>query len=163
MFQGASTVKLVAAISAVTLGIFLPFQVLAAPIALKSEIFVERMVTKPDGSEETTLKPADRVIPGDKLRIVISFTNSGPESATDFVITNPVPGSIRYIESAGAVDAVVSVDGERFDALERLVVTEADGSTRAARASDVTHIRWAFADPIPAGTAANVFYRGELR
>ncbi|MEE4351163.1 MAG: hypothetical protein V2J26_13135 [Pacificimonas sp.] len=140
----------------------LPFGAHAAPVELKSEIFVERTEVSDSGETELVLAPADRVVPGDKLRFVISFVNASDEEAANFVITNPVPGSIAYLSADGPVTPEVSVDGEQFGALGDLTVAGADGSVRPAETADVTHVRWAF-DAIAPNSEGEVRYLGELK
>ncbi|MGB3723425.1 MAG: hypothetical protein WA979_11490 [Pacificimonas sp.] len=150
-----------AAFIAATVVLAAPSQVFAAPIELSSAIFVEKTETAADGTVSVTLTPAERVVPGDRLRFVISYANPSDEDADDFVITNPIPSSIAYLEADGPVE--VSVDGKAWGQLSEFSVTADDGNIRAAQPSDVTHIRWAFNSAIPAGSSGEVLYRGELR
>ena len=139
-----------------------PTAALAQPIELKSEIFVERLQAQTDGSEATVLVPADRVVPGDRLRFVISYANPSDQQASNFIITNPIPASIAYLGADGPATVTVSVDGKTYGDLAELVVREADGSERPAQTSDVTHVQWAFA-AIEPQSSGQVLYRGELK
>ncbi len=150
-----------AALIATTIALAAPSQAFAAPIELSSAIFVEKTETAADGTVSVTLIPAERVVPGDRLRFVISYANPSDEDADDFVITNPIPSSIAYLGAEGPVE--VSVDGETWGQLSDFSVANEDGSARPAQPADVTHIRWAFQDAIPARTSGEVLYRGELR
>lgn len=150
-----------AALIASTVALAAPAQVFAAPIELSSAIFIEKTETDAAGKTSVTLKPAERVVPGDRLRFVINYANPSDEDADDFVITNPIPSSIAYLEADGPVE--VSVGGKAWGQLSDFSVTADDGSARPAQPSDVTHIRWAFTSAIPAGTSGEVLYRGELR
>ena len=147
---------------AAAVGLSAPAGALAGPVELTSEIFVERTETAADGSKSVALVPADRVVPGERLRFVIRFSNPSEEAASDFILTNPVPDSVAYLGAEGPVEPKVSVDGETYGALAELVVTEAEGGSRPAQASDVTHIRWAFGSVAPR-SSGQVLYRGELR
>jgi uncharacterized repeat protein (TIGR01451 family) len=132
------------------------------PVQLASDVLVERTVTE-NGQSRVVLEEPLAVVPGDTLVFVLRYENTGRQPASNFVITNPLPSAIRY---SGTVDngATVSVDGGRnWGALSELRVREADGSTRAARADEVTHIRWAFAQPIAAGTSGRLMFRGIVR
>lgn len=134
----------------------------ANPVQLNSDVLVERTVNE-NGQTRVTLEEPSAVVPGDTLVFVLRYENTGRQPATNFVITNPLPQAIRY---SGSVDsgATVSIDGGRtWGALSELRVREADGSVRPARADEVTHIRWAFAQPIAAGQSGRLMFRGIVR
>jgi hypothetical protein len=50
--------------------------------------------------------------------------------------------------------------GKTWGPLASLKVALADGSSRAALASDVTHIRWSLGRPIAAGSGGELSFRG---
>ncbi len=134
----------------------------ANPVQLNSDVLVERTVNE-NGQTRVTLEEPSAVVPGDTLVFVLRYENTGRQPATNFVITNPLPQAIRY---SGSVDsgATVSIDGGRtWGPLSELRVREADGSMRPARADEVTHIRWAFAQPIAAGQSGRLMFRGIVR
>ena len=135
----------------------------AEGVALVSEVFVERVETTPEGSSVTRLMQPDVVTPGDRLAFVLRYRNDSGEPATAFVVTNPVPQSVSF---AGTEDsnAVVSVDGGKtWGALSSLMVVQSDGTRRPAEIADVTHIRWAFAQPVPSGGAGELSFRGIVK
>ena len=148
----------------------LPLLALAAPAAaqnggvvLNSDVLVERTSTAPDGQTRVTLEEPRTVVPGDTLVFVLRYQNAGAQPATNFVITNPLPQAVRF---TGATDqgASFSVDGGRhWGDLNALRIREADGTMRAARPEDVTHVRWAFAQPIRAGESGRLMFRGVVR
>ncbi|MGB7405126.1 MAG: hypothetical protein WA906_05510 [Pacificimonas sp.] len=140
-----------------------PMAALAAPVELASEVFVERTETDANGKAAVKLVAATNVVPGDTLRFVINYANASDEAATDFIITNPLPASVAFVGSEGDALVELSVDGSRFGKLASLSVVGDDGTPRAARPDDVTHVRWTFADAIPAGASGTVLYRGRLR
>jgi uncharacterized repeat protein (TIGR01451 family) len=132
----------------------------AAGVALDSKVLVERIETTSDGGSVTTREEPHVVTPGDRLVFVLSYRNEGNEPATGFVLTNPIPDSVEF---AGTDDpsAVVSVDGgSTWGPLSALTVIQPDGVGRPAQAADVTHIRWAFARPVPSGAAGELTFRG---
>lgn len=134
----------------------------ANPVQLNSDVLVERTVTE-NGQTRVLLEEPTAVTPGDTLVFVLRYENTGRQAATNFVVTNPLPQAVRY---TGTIDAgaSVSIDGGRtWGMLNELRVREADGSTRAARADEVTHIRWAFAQPIAAGQSGRLMFRGIVR
>ena len=58
----------------------------------------------------------------------------------------------------------MSVDGGKsWGQLASLRIANADGTSRAAQPADVTHIRWAFAQPIGAGNAGELSFRGVVK
>jgi len=132
----------------------------ADTISLDSKVLVERVATDANGETVTTREEPNVVTPGDKLVFVLSYRNAGSEPVTGFVLTNPVPDSVAF----GGTDdptAVVSVDGGKsWGALQSLSVVQPDGTSRAAQATDVTHVRWSFAQAVPSGAAGELTFRG---
>lgn len=156
--------KLRAILIAVATVFLTPAIAAAAPVELTSNVFVERRGVLPDGKEELKLVPAERVVPGDKLRFVIRYKNAGDSAAADFVITNPIPASVAYIAAEGNFAPVVSVDGgATFGQLASLFVKASDGGERPARADEVTHVKWRFSEKLAGGSAGEVAFRAELR
>lgn len=131
----------------------------APAVALKGDVKVVRETTQ-NGKTTQTLEEPGRVLPGDKLVFTTSYTNSGSEAATDFVVTNPLPAPVKLAK----VDSFeVSVDGGKtFGKLETLKATGADGAQRAAELGDVTHVRWRVASIAP-GASGEVKYFAEVR
>ena len=133
-----------------------------ASVALENEIMIERVVVE-DGKREVKVEVPKVVVPGDRLVFIISYKNQGAQPATDFVVTNPLPPSVTF-DSVEGSEAVVSVDGGKtYGALAALQVKQADGSERAAVPADVTHIRWAFKQAIPAGAAGTLRFKGVVK
>lgn len=131
-------------------------------VSLESEIMIERVVVE-DGKREVKVEVPKVVVPGDRLVFVISYQNQGAAPATDFVVTNPLPPSVTF-EAAEGDEAVVSVDGGKsYGQLAALKVKQPDGTDRDALPADVTHIRWAFARPIPAGAAGTLRFKGVVK
>ncbi|MEM8694420.1 MAG: hypothetical protein AAGE05_00170 [Pseudomonadota bacterium] len=137
--------------------------VMANQVALDSEVFVERSEEQADGSVTVTLDEPNRVIPGDTLVFVLTYENTGAEPAENFVVTNPMPDAVAFVE---AIDggAVYSVDyGTTFGSLADLRVFGEGGVQRDAQAVDVTHIRWTLTEPIPVGATGQLRFRGVVR
>ena len=162
-------------------------------VEIKSNVMLERVETDDNGAETIELvNPAADgvvVVPGDGLLVTLTYTNTGADSAENFRAVNPINKAIR-VTSISEDWAEVSVDGgTTWGKLETLTVmdsvpepdasasdTVADevsgdvtapetlpASPRAAQMSDITHIRWTFADPIPAGASGNVSFRGVVK
>jgi uncharacterized repeat protein (TIGR01451 family) len=130
----------------------------AASVTLKSETFVARATTDSNGKKKNELFPALRVLPGDPLVFMVSYQNPGKAPATKFVINNPIPNGVDFT-GVEQVWATLSVDGGKtYGALATLKVKKADGTLRSALPADVTHIRWLFATPIPAGGQGRVMF-----
>lgn len=135
----------------------------ANAVAIDSNVMVERTTTDAAGRSQTMLEEPRVVVPGDKLVFVLNYRNNGVRPASDFVVTNPLPQAVAFDGTSDA-DASVSVDGGRsWGQLATLTIRNADGTSRPARAEDVTHIRWAFQQPIPAGRAGRLMFRGVVR
>jgi uncharacterized repeat protein (TIGR01451 family) len=148
----------------VLLTLLTPSAALAANnVALSSEVLIERKVVKPDGKIAVMLEAPNTVVPGDELIFVVNYQNVGGSTARDIVVTNPMPKAVRF---GGTTDGNewVSIDGGRnWGRLAQLTVREADGSVRAARPADVTHIQWRLNTALAAGSAGKLIFRGTVR
>ena len=134
----------------------------AGDVTLASEVFVERVHEDAQGKKQVVLEPPAVVTPGDRLVFQLSYRNAGTQPATGFEITNPVPQAIAFTGAEG--NAVVSVDGGKsWGTLAALKVAQPDGTSRPATAADVTHIRWSFSQPIPAGNGGKLSFRGVVK
>jgi uncharacterized repeat protein (TIGR01451 family) len=137
--------------------------VLGNQVALDSEVFVERSEEQADGSVTVTLEEPTRVVPGDNLLFVLTYENTGAEAAENFVVTNPMPEAVVFVEEIDG-GARYSVDGGTvFGALAELRIASEDGVERNAQPADVTHIRWTLTEPIPAGASGQLKFRGVVR
>jgi uncharacterized repeat protein (TIGR01451 family) len=135
----------------------------ANDVVLSSAVFVEKMVADTNGRAKVILEAPKVVVPGDKLVFVLSYRNAGAQPATDFVVTNPLPGAVSYQGTADDA-AQVSVDGGRnWGALAALRIKEADGDVRSARMEDVTHVRWPMRKAIAPGAKGKLSFRGIVR
>jgi uncharacterized repeat protein (TIGR01451 family) len=142
----------------------LPGQALAAnQVALANDVFVERVTTDVTGKQRILLEEPKVVVPGDRLVFVLNYRNAGAQPADKFVITNPLPAAVSFAD-AGDTRPLVSIDGGRgWGQLDQLTVALSDGTRRAAQPADVTHIRWAFPKPIPAGGSGKLMFRGVVK
>lgn len=132
-------------------------------VALDSAVFVERSMTGVDGKTNIVREEPKLVTPGDKLVFELTYKNAGTAAADSFVVINPIPSSVGFVAS-DSPGADFSVDGGKsWGALAALKVKADDGSARAAAASDITHVRWAFAKAIPVGGAGKLSFRGIVR
>jgi len=141
-----------------------PTQAFAAnQVVLDNSVFLERATTDANGKQRVSLEEPKVVVPGDRLVFVLNYRNSGAQPADKFVITNPMPSAVRFAD-AGDTRPYVSVDGgKNWGTLDTLTVPLADGTRRPAQPADVTHIRWAFQKPIPAGGVGKLMFRGIVK
>lgn len=139
------------------------FGVAHAQVALENKVFVESFVTAKDGTMDRQLKPATTVVPGDRLVYVISYRNNGKKPSSDVVVTNPISPTVEFIgeETAGAE---MSTDGGKtYGQLAQMRMRNPDGSQRAARRSDVTHLRWRIAEAVAPGASGQVSFKARLK
>lgn len=134
-------------------------------IELKTVAEVQESYVDERGNAATRLVPAAKVVPGDEIVWTIVANNVCTAPAGDVAITNPVPDHMRYVGSSAfgpGANIEFSLDGSTFGAPETLVVAEADGSRRAARADEYSHIRWVLPRPIGPSESLIVRYRATV-
>lgn len=150
-----------------------PMLAVAAPgdnpsgMQLKTEAFQEVDVTGKSGKKEKKRQVLTRALPGQEVIYDITYRNAGSKPAEKVVVNNPVPKGLVYqpgsAQGAGTL-AEVSVDGGKtYGALETLKVAGADGKPRAAKAADVTHVRWTLSTALKSGAEGKVSYRAVLK
>jgi uncharacterized repeat protein (TIGR01451 family) len=130
----------------------------AQSVALVSKAFVVKQIPDGTGKTKNTLVVPERVLPGEALVFMLEYKNTGTKPATAFVINNPIPANVIYtgVEQPWAE---VSVDrGKTFGQLTTLKVAKSDGTMRAALPTDVTAVRWKFAQAIPAAGEGRVSF-----
>lgn len=139
----------------------------AANVKLTSMVEKEVVTTTADGKTVSEIVPAETVIPGEEVIYTTYFNNTSDRLADKIVISNPVPEHTRYKANSaiGAnTEITYSVDGgESFAPPELLMVTGKNGEQRVARASEYTHIRWAYEPVLPPGEKGSVQFRVVLR
>jgi uncharacterized repeat protein (TIGR01451 family) len=136
-------------------------------IKLTSVAEVEQQVFNEEGKKEVQRVPAAKVVPGSEVIFTSSYENIGQENAEKAVITNPVPEHMVYVEDSAqgrGARITFSVDnGKSYDIPARLFVYDAAGRKYPAQATDYTHIRWTFEDPMPPGANGTVSFRAILK
>lgn len=133
------------------------------PLQLASDVFVEREIAKPDGTKAKLLEEPKTVVPGDQLVFVVRYKNVGTATASNFVVTNPMPRAVRFDGTADGAE-LVSVDGGKsWGALATLRIAHSNGGDRAATSADVTHLKWNFNQPLSAGAEGKLIFRGVVR
>jgi uncharacterized repeat protein (TIGR01451 family) len=104
------------------------------------------------------------VVPGDRLRITLTFTNNGTAPATGLNITNPIPEGLYFNGTSDTTDFTVSVDGGKsFGPLASLMVPVENAAPRAATLSDVTHVRWLWSHPVAPQQSRSVAFFGLVK
>lgn len=133
----------------------------AGTVALDSSIKLDKVITE-NGQTRHELVAPQKVVPGNHLLFVTDYHNTGAKAVDHFVVTNPVPSAVA-LEEAPAGDALVSVDGGKsWGKLALLRVALPGGVSRAAQATDVTHVRWVVPVIAP-GAAGTLSYRAIVR
>lgn len=145
------------------------FMIPISATALTAQQTVNKVVEikNDDGSTEIRFEPASLVSPGERIVYSLNIENDGAESATDLVLTMPVPSEVEFVEgSADKKGTTVSYStdgGETYsDRLELRVIT-VEGRSRAAQSEDITHIRWELSGPIEAGGTDVLSFQGILK
>ncbi len=145
-----------------------------ANVKIESKILVERTEPGPTGDTVTKLYPPSdvKVVPGDKLIFINSYSNTGSTAVTGFVVNNPVHAAVAF---TGVREewALVSVDGgKNFAKLTELTVVDTVEAseekatttiTRAAQPRDVTHVRWMFGKAIDARASGELRFSGVVK
>ena len=135
----------------------------ATPLELKSDVFVERQIVRSDGSNSVVLEKPNMVTPGDNLVFIVRYKNVGGSTASNFVVTNPLPAAVVFNGTSDGLE-IVSIDGGRsWGILGALRVAKADGTFRPATLTDVTHLKWNLNQPLTAGSEGKLIFRGIVK
>ncbi len=104
------------------------------------------------------------VVPGDRVRVTLTFTNNSASPATGLNITNPIPAGLFFNGTDDTTDFSVSVDGGKsFGALSSLTLPVANAAPRAATLTDVTHVRWLWVKPVAPQQNRSVAFFGLVK
>lgn len=133
--------------------------------ALTSRIELEKALpTANRNAELYTYVDPKVVVPGDRVRVTLTFTNNGTAPASSVNITNPIPEGLVFNRTDDSTDFSVSVDGgKRFGPLASLTVPVENAAPRAATASDVTHVRWLWSQPVAPQQSRSVAFFGLVK
>lgn len=133
--------------------------------SLTSKIELEKSTASSDGQppKKTYVAP-DVVVPGDRVRVALTFTNNGAAPAAGLNLVNPIPDGLMFDDTADTAGFGVSTDGGKtFGALATLTVPVGGAAPRPATAADVTHVRWLWPDAIAPGQSRSVAFFGRVR
>lgn len=141
-----------------------PMPILAAsPVELSSDIFVEKQQRRADGTMAVELVTPKIIVPGDSLVFVVRYRNVGTKPASNFTVTNPLPSAVAFSGTSDG-NEMVSIDGGKsWGKLSQLRITNADGSTRPALMTDVTHLKWNMNQTLAAGEGGKLIFRGVVK
>ncbi len=140
----------------------------AANAAVVAEQVVEKeiVVRDADGTDSIQRVKAEKVTPGEQVIYSLRYANAGSDSADGVVLVMPVPAEVTYVEgsvSGSETRVTFSADGgSTYVARGRLTIFE-DGVERAARNTEITHIKWTLEETLPPGTKGEISYRGVLQ
>lgn len=155
--------KIVALVIGLTLGV----QPAAAQEtgALTSKIELEKLAPATAGQTPAKSYVApDVVVPGDRIRVTLTFANNGISPAAGLNLTNPIPEGLVFDETNDIDGFSVSTDGGKtFGALAALQVPVSGAAPRAAVAADVTHVRWLWPDAVAPGQSRSVAFFGRVQ
>lgn len=129
---------------------------------LNGDVKAVKTTTDAAGNESTELVEPSVIVPGDRLIFGTDYTNSGAETVTDFVVTNPLPKAVALAPDASPELTVSVNDGKDWGVLGTLTVTQEDGTSRPAEHGDVTHVRWTLASVAP-GESGRLEYPAIIR
>jgi len=136
----------------------------AGPLDLSTRVLAEVHERAADGSTRVVLATPVRVVPGDRMTVMLDYRNTGTAPIADLVLANPLPAGLAYRGPvANSPAPEVSVDGRRFAPLDALTLALPGGGTRAATAGDVSHVRWRLARPVAPGTGGTLAFAATIR
>ncbi|MBU0825404.1 MAG: DUF11 domain-containing protein [Alphaproteobacteria bacterium] len=132
---------------------------------LTNKVELEKSGPVIDGREgEKTYTTPDVVVPGDRIRLTLTFTNNAAAPAAGVNLTNPIPQALVFDGTNDTSGFALSVDGGKtFGALAALTIAVTGVAPRPAAAPDVTHVRWVWPDAVPAGQSRSVAFFGRVR
>lgn len=137
-----------------------------ASMTARQVVEKEVVTASADGKETVKRVPADKVTPGETIVYSIRYKNDGADPAADIILVMPVPKEVAYVEGSvtGEETAVAfSADGGKTYVARGRLTVEENGSTRAARGDEITHIRWTLAEPVAPDGSGEVSYKALLK
>lgn len=129
----------------------------SVPLELTGYVELETVTTDEAGNPKAERVEPAVVVPGDKLIFGTRFANNGTVPIERFVVSNPVPATVRVM---GEIDpsVLVSVDGGTgWGKLAELEIADAGGARRPAQLDDITHVRWVLPRIAPGETGTVEF------
>lgn len=142
---------------------------LAAPnVEIKIKAEKEKVVTK-DGKKVTKLVAAKDIVPGEIVQYTILYRNTGDQSATNAVVSDPIPEGTAYIPGSATDGGEItfSIDKGKTFNKPTLLTYETKGPNgkvekKMASPEDYTTIRWVIA-AIPAKAKGSVSFKVRVK
>lgn len=136
------------------------------PLESLLEVYLVEKISTEEGIEET-LRETDQAEPGSTLEYVLTYTNTGDQSLSGFVIKNPIPANTSYLADSASSSAgsafTVSIDfGATYESEPvTRVVTDADGNDKEIiiPVDQYNSVRWVVEDSLEAGATMTMKYR----
>lgn len=135
---------------------------------LSSQMDAYLVVTDKDGKEN--LKPAEEVVPKDKLEYQLTYTNNTEKPLKNLVITGPIPQNTFFVSGTNNTkiksDFVVSIDGGKTfepEPVKRMVMKDGKEVEVIIPPEKYTAIRWMPSVPITAKEQQIFTYRIEVK
>jgi uncharacterized repeat protein (TIGR01451 family) len=142
-------------------------QAAAGAVSVKSEAFIETEVKGDDGKARLVRQAPTKATPGTVVLFVNTATNTSKKVVSGIMLNNPIPAHTEYqVGSAYGADTEMtfSVNGGKSFALpDELRVKAADGTLQLAKASDYTHVRWAYKNALAPTEAVEVGFRALIK
>ena len=136
------------------------------PLSSQMDAYV--VTTDKDGKEE--LKPAEEVLPKDKLEYKLTYTNNTDNLLNGLVITGPIPENTFFVSGTNNTkinsDFVVSIDGGQTfepEPVKRIVMKDGKKIEVIIPPEKYTAIRWMPSVPINAKEKQIFTYRIEVK
>ena len=108
----------------------------------------------------------DKAVPGDTMLYTTWFENTSDTPENDLYITNPIPEQTLYVPGSALgqdCDISFSIDqGKTYHPLHLLKIRGAAGTSRSARPSEYTHIRWHYRKTIQPKKRHSVAFKVKL-
>jgi uncharacterized repeat protein (TIGR01451 family) len=149
--------------------LLLPMAAWAAPQVNLSMTAEKDVVVEENGKKITKRIPVTTATPGDVVIYSVLFANVGDETATNVVVSNPIPEGTAYLPGTASEPGEVtfSIDGGKSyntPALLKREVINPDGSKelRVASPEEYTDIRWQI-PAIAAGGSGKVIYQVQVK
>ncbi|MFQ5609269.1 MAG: hypothetical protein ACE5F8_03265 [Woeseiaceae bacterium] len=134
-------------------------------IEVETTVHKEVTVETDDGKRETTLVPAEKVVPGERVVYTIKFRNVGDEPADNVVITNPISDSLVFVAGSATNPGArveFSIDGGQSFAVANELRISVNGVERPASARDYTHVRWVMQTALAVGAEGSTSFAADL-
>ena len=135
-------------------------------ITLKTEGQKQESYVDAQGKQATRLVDLGKVLPGDEVVWTITATNTCSKPADKIVVNNNVPEHMVYVADSAmgtGTEITFTLNGKDYSKANELVVRDADGKSRPARADEIKAIRWTYSNAFTANAVGFVRYRAKLK